>query len=73
MHDSYKMTDLNFTGFHNPPPGQNLRTAPTRAAPTKFELIFVKRGPKGVEMITWSHFPLLVSWKKKVKLTPKKS
>ena len=42
----------------------NFEDCPYPCDTLKFRFIFVKRGDKGVIMITWSHFLLLVSWKK---------
>ena len=67
MYNIYKMADLDFMGFYQPPlpPPPKFGTTP-ECGTLKFRFFFVKRGARSVVMIAWNHFPsLIVSWRKK--------
>ena len=50
-----------------------LRTTPTPnpSGTLKFQLIFVERDAKGVVMIIWTHFLLLVLWRNEMNFKKK--
>ena len=53
------MADLDFVGFHLPPPPPNFEVYPYPCGTPKFQIVFVIKDARGVEMITRSHFLLL--------------